>query len=247
MYVGTPVRRSFGGGRRSPAPSRHGASLRSPLRIQPAEVRAFLLDPASPVDTAVLQAAGLAAFAYCTLPTDDPRRAVLRADYLCSLQRHLEMRREIVRLLAVWADAGVEALLFKGFHLAEFLYPHPGMRFHGDIDVLVRPDRVRAAVAAATTAGWGETLSSSRFAHNACELLARAAKVDLHRYVLHCNTPWARVQRRITEAVWELARPVTWEGVTLHVPAAPRLAVASMPGSGTASSTARVTGSAGSE
>ena len=206
------------GERVEPSPTLPPVDPRTPLRIRRDEVRAFLLDHRYPASPTVLRAAGLAAFAYCALPADDPRRGELRGDYLGSLRRHQIMRGEVTALVRAWADAGVEALLFKGFHLAEFVYPKPGMRFHGDVDILVRPEHEEAALAVARENGWAETPRRFRQTHEICGLYGPAGtKVDLHRYIVHRKV-WGRAQPRITRAVWERSERFEWEGTTVRVP-----------------------------
>lgn len=98
----------------------------------------WVLGNGIPPCAGTLREARLAAHAYTVLPADHPLRPSLRPDYLVSLRRHQEIKREIVPLLGAWRAAGLDVLLFKGFQLAEFVYPVPGARFHGDVDVLVR-------------------------------------------------------------------------------------------------------------
>src|SRR5690242_3540903 len=102
-------------------------------------LESFLLGHGDP-PAGALRESGLGAYAYAALPAGHPLRAGLRTDFLGAIGRHYEIRRELAPLLAAWHDAGIEALLFKGFHLSEFVYPAPGIRFHGDVDVAVPPE-----------------------------------------------------------------------------------------------------------
>lgn len=192
-------------------------------RTAPPALVAWLLDPARPCPPpALLRAAGLAAYAYTALAPEAAERAELRGDYLAALSRHQRIRSELLPLLAAWREAGIGALLFKGFHLAEFVYPVPGARFHGDVDVLVRPGDAERAARIARERGWREEANTAEagqpFHHNVCSLYGPggAACVDLHRWALHSPLPWNRVQRRITEAVWARSRVREWEGVPIR-------------------------------
>src|SRR5690606_15833362 len=102
-----------------------------------ASLTAFLLGRGDPPPEAVIRAARLEGYAYVALPSDHPLRARLRANYLGALARHEAIKREIAPLFRAWNDAGITPLLMKGFHMAEFVYPAPGMRFHGDVDVVL--------------------------------------------------------------------------------------------------------------
>lgn len=76
-----------------------------------------------------------------------PAATALRQAYrLYTLQAGLHTRDLVRTLTRLWA-AGVEPLLAKGWAVAR-LYPEPGLRLPGDIDLCVRPEQYGAAVAA---------------------------------------------------------------------------------------------------
>lgn len=190
-----------------------------------ATLAAFLLGRGEPPPPEYLRARGVAAYAYAVLPDGHPVRPALRADYLASLARHHALKREAVPLLAAWRSAGIEALLFKGFHLAEFVYPAPGMRFHGDVDVLIPHGREAEAAGVAREAGWAVELESDRvvgrpYIHGAFNAVrvGGAAQVDAHRWILHSPVPWNGAQRRITAGVWARSVEREWEGVRIREP-----------------------------
>lgn len=64
------------------------------------------------------------------------------------------LRKRLVESLETLDDAGVETVVLKGGALANTLYPDPGERAMGDIDLLVAPDRAEEARRALTAAGW---------------------------------------------------------------------------------------------
>ena len=177
-------------------------------------LEAWLLDHAAPAPSAAeLRGAGLAGYAYTVLGA---ARAELRGDYLGSLARHQRIKAEVAALVRAWNAAGIEVLVFKGFHLAEFVYPAPGARFHGDVDVVVRPGEVERARDVAVAAGWrlatDSTVVGKPYYHNVATLNGADASVDLHRWAIHSELPWTRVPRRITGAVWDASRERAWEG-----------------------------------
>lgn len=57
-------------------------------------------------------------------------------------------------LLLALHDAGIEALLLKGAALSQVIYSRSAVRPLGDLDVLVRPEQVRTALAALTRIGY---------------------------------------------------------------------------------------------
>jgi hypothetical protein len=183
---------------------------------------AFLLGTGPPPPARVLRSSRLASYAYATLPSDHPLRPELRADYLRDLVRHHEIRRELRPLLAAWRSAGIEALLFKGFHLGEFVYPTPGTRFYGDVDVLLKPDRIADAARIASGLGWARENESAGIGlphnHTAFSLYTPtgATYLEVHRSALQS---WARVSRtpdRITDAAWAASVERDWDGVMIR-------------------------------
>ena len=100
----------------------------------------------------MIHAARLQGYAYASLPADHPLRPRLRARYLAMLARHESIKREVAPLFAAWSEAGILPLLMKGFYMAEFIYTAPGMRYHGDVDVVIEPRHLRRAAAIAR--GW---------------------------------------------------------------------------------------------
>lgn len=172
----------------------------------------------------VVRAARLGPWAYATLPPDHPDRAHHRAEFLAAVARHMQFRQAVRPLLAAWHEAGIDALLYKGFHLAEFVYPVQGTRFHADLDVVVRPDQLRRAAEIAASLGWTGNPDLAgpplRFRHSAYDVFhpEGLAKIDLQRSVIHAAAPWTRRQRRLTDAVMERAIRREWEGTTVLVP-----------------------------
>ncbi|HEX6370930.1 MAG TPA: lasso peptide biosynthesis B2 protein [Longimicrobium sp.] len=183
------------------------------------DVAAWLLGRGDAPPVAQLRAAGVAAYAYTALPPDSPESPLLRMDYMRSVAERMHIRRALLPLLETWQRAGIPVLLFKGFHLSEFVYPAPGARTYADVDVLLRPESAGRARHAAERAGWRVDFDSAEVGqphfHTAFELSrpGTAVCVDAHRFALGAMAPGLRLKRRVTDAVWARARERTWEGV----------------------------------
>ncbi len=67
--------------------------------------------------------------------------------------RNEHIRREVARYWQLFADAGVPAIVLKGWPLIEMLYESPALRLIGDLDVIVPVDRARDALIALQAAG----------------------------------------------------------------------------------------------
>jgi hypothetical protein len=170
-----------------------------------------------------LLAAGLGPYAYTTLGADHPVRRELAAAAQGAVVHHQWTRAAMKELFQAWSREGIPFLVFKGFHLSEWVYPVPGTRQHGDVDVLVRPEDVERAVAAAHAIGWKENAypqGDRPYYHHAPALHSAKWRImlEVHRWIVHSTVPWNAVQRRITAAVWRDAREVEWEGMRVHLP-----------------------------
>src|SRR5690606_32509446 len=53
--------------------------------------------------------------------------------------RHIASKVAFTTVLSAWVGAGLDVLVFKGFSLAEFVYPDPTWRSYSDVDVALRP------------------------------------------------------------------------------------------------------------
>lgn len=68
-----------------------------------------------------------------------PMAQRLRQAYLQAAASNLRLSHWLRRILESLAAADIPVVLLKGAHLAWFVYPHPGWRPMGDVDVLVQP------------------------------------------------------------------------------------------------------------
>lgn len=154
----------------------------------------------------------------------DSARTLSRSRLLAALARHQEIKRELVPLVAAWRAAGIETLLYKGFFLAEFVYAAPGTRFHGDVDILIRPEHAAEALRLALDLGWRQRSHIHRIgAPDGGALFdlyqpGGAAQLDVHRLLVPATLGWNRHQRRITDAVWAASALREWEGTAVRTP-----------------------------
>lgn len=180
----------------------------------------FLRDGAQLPDDATLAASHLAPLAYTLLDVDDPRRAALRDAFTRATARHLAAKLAFLPLARAWREAAIDIVVFKGFYLAELVYPHPAQRHYNDIDVLVRPEQWERAEAIAASLGWTVTWrrrdSLYRWSHEEAILARGPVEIEAHRYVIDCSRPGDAVQRRITDAAWAASREVPWDGTAIR-------------------------------
>lgn len=227
MTVANPGRRRPGKMSAMPQSSAAG----DPNRV----LERFLVGDSTKLPPArLLQESGLAGYA-SSRPAAGAQRDDLRSTHLATTALHLATRAKLRPLLGAWAAAGIEAMLFKGFHLAEFVYPLPGMRRYSDVDLLIREQDALRAAEVAQALGWKElwhaakpatahTLRGPRYqGHEVVQLLhpQLGVQVDVHRRLVHNNHNRIgrnSLQLRITRLARKSSQAVDWEGVPVLLP-----------------------------
>lgn len=178
----------------------------------------------------MLDELGLASYAAGVLQGAPPEMQSAR---MVAAARHLAVRSELRQLLSVWQRASIEALVFKGFHLAEFVYPSPDLRRYSDVDLLIHPLDAGKAADIALEQDWqvlwradqptsaGTPRTESYSGHEVLQLRHPRSGVhlDVHRRLVHNNhnrlSRHSR-QERITQQAWAKSQAVDWDGVRVH-------------------------------
>lgn len=184
-------------------------------------VERFLLEGAPRPDVETLVLHQLIPYAVNRAGADDAiehgREFALRATV-----RHLHVKATLLPLVSAWRERGIEVLVFKGFYLAEFVYPHASDRHYHDVDLLVPEGRAAEALEVAKELGWSiharrEDSITNPHSHTAATLWHAGVEVEVHRLVVHCSTHRDAVQRLITEAAWDASREQPWHDTAIRV------------------------------
>ena len=217
---------------RRPAPPPHGDTVsRGPDTDQMPILRAALgdssvapaawrqwVDAGGDIETLDSASSRLLGLVYRNLRTAkgangvDPRLAGIYRHNWSGNQLRLRAALPLLRRLA---DEGEPAMLFKGAALLHVLPGGHGIRPMGDVDVLVRPDQVDAAVQALTEEGFlgpgeGRLAQLRNHGHAAHFTLDGVTTVDLHWRSLHGPVDDA--------AAFADARPMTLAGTPVLIP-----------------------------
>jgi hypothetical protein len=155
-------------------------------------------------------------------PTDDWLGQLQRDAARCRAQSLLLMPRLGELVLTPLADAGFEALLFKGAALAP-RYPEAGLRPMDDVDLILPPDQVDGAIATLVSTGWRVRPGPARRTHEV-DLVHEALPgipLDLHREL----TTWRdRTNKLSGTDLWKWRRPTTLYGApSFTLPPEPEL------------------------
>lgn len=138
--------------------------------------------------------------------------------------RHVRIRQDLIELIRAWNDAGIEPVLYKGFALAEFVYPLPGTRFHSDVDLLVSPADFSRAVVIARTLGWDCPHDYTHWAWRLKDPHERTlrrpgaqAALDLHQRLVLTVLPWTARERALTVKAHEQSSTLNWHGMRIRI------------------------------
>lgn len=173
----------------------------------------------------VLRARRLEAWAYTVLPTGHPLKVLCKSAFITARARHELIKQEVLEMVRAWNAAGIEPVLYKGFALAEFTYPQPGTRFHGDVDVLVRPEDFRRALEIGHERGWQTPqplehwlFSQSANPHELSLKKYRAhTAFDVHQRLVPSVLSRTPREHAMTQAAWQNSRPIEWEGTRIRL------------------------------
>lgn len=145
------------------------------------------------------------------------------AERLCQIGRASALatavaQHELQRLLGAFAAQELQPIVLKGAALSRWLYPSPGLRPFGDVDLVIHAADRAAASAVLTTAGYAEALPETAAFRDTftCETVfnrisSPRLSVDLHWHIINAT----RYRRRIPiEWFWERAQPLDFGSVT---------------------------------
>ncbi|GGQ93256.1 lasso peptide biosynthesis B2 protein [Deinococcus ruber] len=180
----------------------------------PDAVRLALTDPAQlgVHDAPVLLGYGLGGAVLARLPQGHPLAPKLLPQRFTLMARHMRVRAALIPLLTAWAQAGIRAVLMKGFASAEFVYSDPSERFYGDVDVLIDERDAVRAVRVAQNLRWtddGLVDVPSHWTHEVAHLYSpdREVRMDVHRHVARRLLGTTLKVKRATWHLWHSAQP----------------------------------------
>jgi len=148
-------------------------------------------------------------------------RSKFAAAFRSNALRNVLAARELSRLLALLADAGIPVIPLKGLALAQRLYGDIALRSSGDIDLLVPPRHAVAAARVLTANGYEGSFPLDFFARHLVpagieyclfKQGAPGCMVELHWRLLRGGAS----DRSATDDLWREARPCTILGAPAY-------------------------------
>ncbi len=142
--------------------------------------------------------------------------SVLRREHRATLARNLLLRAHLQQLLQVLAERGIPVIVLKGVVLDE-LYPQPGLRPFGDIDLLMRPSDLPQGEELLRSlgflpAGQPDTQEAYRRHHHHLvpyDHQRTGTRVELHKHIVRPDGPYSLEVGNL----WDRAQPGLLNGV----------------------------------
>jgi hypothetical protein len=181
-------------------------------------------DPNAVPSLEVLRARKLEAWAYTVLPTGHPLKAPCKPAFIGARARHELIKQEVLEMVRAWNAVGIEPVLYKGFALAEFTYPQPGSRFHGDVDVLVPPQDFWHALEVGHARGFQtpspldhQMFNNPNPHEKPLQRHDSHAAFDVHQRLVPAWHPQPEREQQLTQAAWDNSNRIEWEGTRIRL------------------------------
>jgi hypothetical protein len=170
----------------------------------------------------VLRFRRLDAWAYVVLPPGHSFKPLLKAAFLTARARHELIKQDVIELVRALNVEGIVPVIYKGFALAEFVYDQPGVRFHGDVDLLLRSEDFWRALEVGLRLGYRDPSVHLGWPFQTPhELPLRkfggVAAFDVHQRLVHSALPWVTAESRMTEMAWQKSVEVNLEGTHIRL------------------------------
>jgi len=128
---------------------------------------------------------------------------------------------ELIRLIRLFSDSGVEVIPLKGVFLSQQIHGDPGMRSSVDLDILVKPEQVDLAEQVLETAGYycefnncAMTAVQKAHTRNHIHHMEFAhCKSGLHVELHWSLGPWLPEQVAV---IWDHMTQAKWQGVSIN-------------------------------
>lgn len=139
----------------------------------------------------------------------------LRETYLAATARNMRMLHHAEKILRALQAQGIEVIVLKGLYLIEHVYPAIGLRTFGDLDLMVRKERLADALK--VMQGLGYKLSTwydvgeqnTDIKHLPPLQKADGPTVEVHWTILEEDEPFTID----VEKLWQRATPISAAGV----------------------------------
>jgi len=141
----------------------------------------------------------------------------LKQIYNSTLYRNILLSDELTRVLAVFRQHGIAAIVLKGTTLAEQLYGNPALRTVVDIDIMVRPGELSSASSLLVEMGYEQLVPPQTWYHS----FHKAPYRKQRKFPVFIELHWDLEDRRLVaipqQDIWNRAQWLKLPGGNIMV------------------------------
>lgn len=126
--------------------------------------------------------------------------------YSVNLYRNIILSHELKKVLAVFSQHGIRAIVLKGTVLAEQLYGNPGLRVVSDMDILVSPVKAALSGSLLSEMGYRQMIPTQAWDHPFHEVPYRKQAQFPFSIELHWNLDDQRLVAVPQQEIWQRAQ-----------------------------------------
>lgn len=149
-------------------------------------------------------------------------REILKANHLQTIGQSMFQSTELVRLIKLFAQQGIDMLVMKGVLLSQQLYGNPTLRASTDIDLMVRLEDFDRADQLAQQAGYrcyspGSSLTERQKSYH--RTIGQNYEYTHENSGLKLEIHWRSYlwTQSQTDVLWVHRQPIAWLGETLDI------------------------------
>jgi hypothetical protein len=146
-----------------------------------------------------------------TIPVDIEQE--LRDAYTHSTWRNMRLYHELGQVLAVLRDNDIPAILLKGAHLAQGVYPSIALRSMCDVDLLVRERDLSAVERCLFEMGCVRSGRSTTSCHHSYRTPVQGLLLEVHWDIVGMESPFTLS----VDGLWARAQPLSLSDVPVAV------------------------------
>ena len=131
--------------------------------------------------------------------------------YTDNVHRNVFLSDELVKILSIFNQNGIDVITLKGTVLGEQLYVNPGLRTTHDIDILVQPDKVPQASNLLQKMEYSESTLPDEIEHPFHRVYYKTVRVPF-MVELHWDLNDPKLEVVNLEEIWRRARHYQFQG-----------------------------------
>jgi len=149
-----------------------------------------------------------------SIQVPQPYAERLNKIYTSILYRNVILSNELTKVLSIFKQRDISAIVIKGTFLAEQLYGNPSLRTVSDMDILVQPEKLSKASSLLLEMGYHKYTEQDVWQHPFHDVFYRQAQFPLF-IELHWNLDDRKLVAFPEQEIWHRAQQFQIQGETI--------------------------------